>query len=184
MRDLIMKSILASLFISFGVIVLLSTNELLGPFLFSFGLLSVCYFQADLFTGRAGYYWKDKKGKLLTILLVNLLSGYLIGFLFSITNDNLIIAANDKIALWDFSLSYFLKSIFCGMIMYICVNIYKKNNNIMGILYGVPLFIFSGFQHSIANIITMGIARSFSPTIFICILGNLIGSMIINLLEN
>ena len=46
--------------------------------------------------------------------------------------------------------------------MYICVNEYKENNSIIGILYGVPLFIFCGFQHSIANIIILGVARTFS----------------------
>lgn len=181
---IIKNSILAAIFISFGVMVLLTTNEILGPLLFSFGLLGVCYFQADLFTGKAGYYWKGEKLKLLKILLINLTSGYILGFLFSLVNSDLILIAQEKVMIWNFSLSYFLKSIFCGMIMYICVNEYKENNSIIGILYGVPLFIFCGFQHSIANIIILGVARTFSWTIIICILGNLLGSIIINLLDN
>ena len=97
-------------------------------------------------------------------------------------NPNLIPIAIEKIMTWDISLAFFIKSIFCGIIMYICVELYK-NNNIFGIFYGIPLFIFCGFQHCIANIIVLGIAKTFSITIFICILGNLIGNIIINILQ-
>lgn len=67
-----MKSILASILIGFGVAVLLFLSNPLGPVLFAFGLMGVCYLQADLYTGRAGYYWKDKKAELTKILVINL----------------------------------------------------------------------------------------------------------------
>ena len=182
MNNLIRKSIYASICIGFGVIVLLSAPAPIGTFLFSFGLLSVCHLNGNLFTGKAGYYWKDNLKELVIILIINLLFGYLIGFLFSVVDNNLIQIANNKIITWDFSLSYFLKSVFCGMIMHICVDLYKKKKCIFGILYGVPLFIFCGFQHCIANIILLGIARRFSFTILLCIIGNLIGGIISSIL--
>ena len=54
------KGILASILIGFGVAVLLFLGNPLGPVLFAFGLLGVCYLDAWLFTGKAGYYWKNK----------------------------------------------------------------------------------------------------------------------------
>ena len=68
------------------------------------------------------------------------------------------------------------------MIMYIAVYMYRKGTP-LGIIFGIPLFILCGFQHCIANIITLGVALTFSPTIFICILGNLIGSLFVWLLS-
>ena len=60
--------------------------------------------------------------------------------------------------------------------MYIAVLMYRKGTP-LGIIFGIPLFIFCGFQHCIANIITMGVAKTFHWSIIICILGNFIGSL-------
>lgn len=177
-----MKSVLASILIGFGVAVLLFLGNPLGPILFAFGLMGVCYLQADLYTGKAGYYWKDKKANLATILILNLAAGYTFGLLLSYSSPQLIPVALEKIASWDFSMAFFIRSIFCGMIMYICVDIFKRGSYI-GILYGVPLFIFCGFQHCIANIIVLGVAHSWSWTLILAIIGNLVGSMIINILS-
>jgi formate/nitrite transporter FocA (FNT family) len=177
-----MKSVLASILIGFGVAVLLFLGNPLGPILFAFGLMGVCYLQADLYTGKAGYYWKDKKANLATILILNLAAGYIFGLLLGYSSPQLIPVALEKIAGWDFSMAFFIRSIFCGMIMYICVDIFKRGSYI-GILYGVPLFIFCGFQHCIANIIVLGVAQSWSWTLILAIIGNLVGSMIINILS-
>ena len=177
-----MKSVLASILIGFGVAVLLSFGNPLGPILFAFGLMGVCYLQADLYTGKAGYYWKDKKANLATILILNLAAGYTFGLLLGYSSPQLIPVALEKIASWDFSMAIFIRSMFCGMIMYICVDIFKRGSYI-GILYGVPLFIFCGFQHCIANVIVLGVAQSWSWTLILAIIGNLVGSMIINVLS-
>lgn len=176
------KSILASILIGFGVAILLSIGNPVGPFLFAFGLLSVCYLKANLFTGKAGYYWKDKNVELFKILLINLISGYIFGFLLSYSSPQLIPVALEKVTSWEFSIVFFIKAIFCGMIMYICVELYNKYSNFFGIFFGVPLFIYCGFQHSIANIIILGVAKTWSWTIILAIMGNYIGSMIINVL--
>lgn len=177
-----MKSVLASILIGFGVAVLLFLGNPLGPILFAFGLMGVCYLQADLYTGKAGYYWKDKKANLATILILNLAAGYTFGLLLGYSSPQLIPVALEKIASWDFSMSFFIRSMFCGMIMYICVDIFKRGSYV-GILYGVPLFIFCGFQHCIANVIVLGVAQSWSWTLILAIIGNLVGSMIINVLS-
>ena len=164
-----MKSVLASILIGFGVAVLLFLGNPLGPILFAFGLMGVCYLQADLYTGKAGYYWKDKKANLATILILNLAAGYTFGLLLGYSSPQLIPVALEKIASWDFSIAFFIRSMFCGMIMYICVDIFKRGSYI-GILYGVPLFIFCGFQHCIANVIVLGVAQSWSWTLILAII--------------
>ena len=69
------------------------------------------------------------------------------------------------------------KSILCGVIMYIAVAMYRKGTP-LGIIFGIPLCIFCGFQHCIANIITLGVAETFSWAILLAILGNFLGSLI------
>ena len=178
--ELLRKSAAAALMIGLGDYVLLKIGNPLGPFLFAFGLLSVCVMGANLFTGKCGFLIEDKikPWHLFLILLGNLVVGYLCGLAFSVADSSIISVAQEKVASWDFSWSFFIRSILCGVIMYLAVAIYRKGSK-LGILFGVPLFILCGFQHCIANIITLGVAQTFSWTIIICILGNFIGSLVI-----
>lgn len=176
--ELINKSIGASLLISLGNYALLKLGNPIGPVIFALGLLGVCYMGLNLFTGKCGFLIQDKiKIKdLIIILLVNLLAGYLIGLLFSITDTEVFNNAVAKVKTWEVSLPFFIKSVLCGIIMYIAVYMYRKGTP-LGIIFGIPLFIFCGFQHCIANIITLGVANTFHLSILICIIGNFIGSL-------
>ena len=178
MKELINKSIGAALLISLGNYALLKLGSPLGPVIFALGLLGVCYMGQNLFTGKCGFLFQDKiKFKnLMIILIVNLISGYLFGLLYSCVDADVFKNAVAKVATWDISLSFFIKSILCGIIMYIAVYMYKKGTP-LGIIFGIPLFIFCGFQHCIANIITLGVARTFDYSIIICIIGNFAGSL-------
>ena len=181
--ELVSKSVLAAILIGLGVAVSLTMGQPLGAIFFAFGLLGVCVLKVNLFTGKAGYWWKEKSLELSLVLGVNLIIGYLIGVLISIANPVLIPIALAKVMSWQFTSSFFIQAIFCGMVMYLCVEMFR-NDEKTGIFLGVPLFIFCGFQHCIANIIIMGVAHSFSWTILLAIAGNLLGSIIINLLQN
>ena len=178
--NLVNKSIAASVLIGLGNYALLKLGTPIGPVIFALGLLGVCYMGLNLFTGKCGFLFQDKIKPLdlLLILLVNLVAGYLVGLAFSITDPEVYTNAVNKVATWDISWAFFIKSILCGIIMYIAVFMYKKGTP-LGIIYGIPLFIFCGFQHCIANIITLGVARTFSTSIIICILGNFLGSLFI-----
>ena len=178
--ELVNKSVAASLLIGLGNYALLKLGNPIGPVIFALGLLGVCYMGLNLFTGKCGFLFQDKIKitDLLIILIVNLVAGYILGLVFSKTDPEVMTKAIEKVSTWNISLSFFLKSILCGIIMYIAVYMYKKGTP-LGIIYGIPLFIFCGFQHCIANIITLGAARSFSASIFICILGNFIGSLFV-----
>lgn len=173
------KSIGASLLIGLGNYALLKLGSPIGPIIFAFGLLGVCYMGLNLFTGKCGFLISDKIKitDLLIILFTNLIAGYLIGLVFSTLDTAVFNAAIEKVKTWDISLPFFIKSVLCGVIMYIAVYMYKKGTP-LGIIFGIPLFIFCGFQHCIANIITLGVARTFDLSIVICVLGNFIGSLI------
>ena len=164
--DLIRLSVGASLLIGLGDYALLKLGEPIGPVLFSFGLLGVCVLGLNLFTGKCGFWFEDKIA----------LAGYAFGVIFSMIDQSLMPAAEAKVAAWGFSWSFFLKSVMCGVIMYLAVELFRRRTK-LGILIGVPLFIFCGFQHSIANVITMGVALDFSWTILLCALGNFVGAI-------
>lgn len=183
--SLVKKSFAASLLIGLGNFALLKLGNPIGPIIFAFGLLGVCYLGLNLFTGKCGFLFEDKLDPLdlIIILLANLLSGFLIGVVFSFADPTLIEPALSKVSSWDFSVAFFLRALLCGVIMYLAVKMYKKNTP-LGILFGVPLFIFCGFQHCIANVITLGIAHTFSWTLVLAIIGNFIGSLIISWLAS
>lgn len=177
-RELIQKSIGASVLIALGDYALLKLGNPIGPVIFAFGLLGVCYMGQNLFTGKCGFLFEDKIpfGKLMIILVVNLLAGYYMGLMFSFCDKDVVSNAILKVASWQMSVPFFLKSILCGIIMYIAVLMYRKGTP-LGIIFGIPLFIFCGFQHCIANVITLGVARTFHWSLIICILGNFVGSL-------
>ena len=176
--ELINKSVGAAILIALGDFALLKLGNPIGPIIFAFGLLGVCYMGQNLFTGKCVFLIQDKIKPLdlLIILFINLVSGYLFGLLYSCLDTEVVANAVSKVEMWEVSFPFLVKSILCGMIMYIAVYMYKKGTP-LGIIFGIPLFIFCGFQHCIANIITMGVAKTFHWSIIICILGNFIGSL-------
>lgn len=179
----IRKAVSASIMISFGVCVLLLAGNPAGPFLFALGLASVCILKLSLFTGKCGYIIRSgtSAAELAEMLCINILSAAGMGTLFRHAfGDKIMQAALAKTATWEASPEFFIKSVLCGMIMFIAVDTYKKGH-MVGILFGVPLFILCGFQHCIANVVTMYAADHvvIIPTV-LCILGNLTGSVIIS----
>ncbi len=178
--ELIRKSAGAAVLIGLGNFALLKLGNPLGPIIFAFGLLGVCYLGQNLFTGKCGFLFQDKIPvlDLLVILAVNLVAGYLVGMAFAAADPSIVPAASDKVASWDFSMAYFIKSVLCGVVMYLAVAIYKKGSP-LGIIFGIPLFIFCGFQHCIANVITMGVATGFSWSLVLAVAGNFAGSLMI-----
>ena len=85
-------------------------------------------------------------------------------------------AAMEKVASWEFSLPFFLKAFLCGTIMYIAVKMYREKTP-LGILFGIPLFIFCGFQHCIANVVTLGVVKTMDWSLLLAVLGNFVGSL-------
>ena len=177
--ELIRKSVGAALLIALGDCALLKLGQPLGPFLFALGLLGVCYMGQNLFTGKCGFLFADHipLGDLLLILVGNLAAGWVFGWIFSVADPSLMAPAAEKTAAWEFSLPFFVRACLCGVVMYVAVLLYRKGTP-LGILFGIPLFIFCGFQHCIANVITLGVARAWDWSLPLAVVGNFAGSLV------
>ena len=197
--DYFVKGIFAGLLISIGgTAYLAASNKILGSFLFSIGLLMICIYKMNLFTGKIGYIIIEKRGyiwDLLITLFGNFVGTYIGGLL--IRNTRFISyqekAINlSKVKLDDNFLSIFILSMFCGMLMYMAVNNYKKVDNSLGkylsIILCVMVFILCGFEHCVANMYYFSVANVWSIETFwfltIMILGNSFGAILISLFDN
>ncbi len=197
--DFLIKGIYAGLMIGVGGTIFLSVeNTIVGSFLFSIGLLMICMYGMNLYTGKIGYVLINKFEyvyELLLSLFGNFIGTFIVGKLmlltrFSSLSERAIKMANLKLS--DNLLSIFILSMFCGMLMYIAVNNYKKASNeigkYIGIFMCVMVFILCGFEHCVANMFYFSIASvwSFKTLLYllIMVLGNSIGSIIIAFFYN
>lgn len=196
----IKKSILSGFMICIGGTVYLSCIALnlrpLGAFLFAAGLYSICVYGFNLFTGKVGYIaynFKDIKYIKLVVLVLafNLLTTYLLGILASYAFPAVVEPAKNifEAKTQTSLLKLFISGVFCGILMFLSVDTWKKNSKI-GIFIYIPVFILCGFDHSIANSFYNGIANGFNAftlqnvLIFAAvILGNAVGGMLIPLLS-
>lgn len=195
----IKKSIISGILISIGCIGYLASISSglnwLGALLFSAGLFTVCVYEFNLYTGKVGYIgfrFTDFKYTLFVvqICVFNLLTTFLIGM---IVGKNFPVIQEQAIRCYSAKLSgtvlkSFISAILCGILMFLSVDSWKKNQKI-GLFIYVPLFIIAGFDHSIANSFYNGAAfgkDTFSLANFIfvltVVLGNAVGGMLIPVL--
>lgn len=184
-----MKSILSGILIGIGGTVYLSVeNKIVGSILFSIGLLSICYFKIPLYTGKIGYLIKKEVSiyDLSYMLIGNILGAFITGLVIGYSKSNIyevsLILINNKHQINY--LSTLVNSIFCGILMYVAVNIFRENKSIIGILFAIPVFILSGFEHSIAYCFYAGAARNIDLLfLLVTIIGNSLGGFLIPLVE-
>jgi len=187
--ELIKSSILSGIFISIGGWVYLAIGGIVGMVMFAFGLLGVVHFGTTLYTGTAGFIF-DKSGKygkiwkLPLILLGNVIGCIIIGLLTRFSSLELANTAETIISnrvIGGFFQSLML-GIGCGIIMTTAVA-FTKDGKYLPLLFGVPVFIACGFQHSIADAFyistcsTQFILDNF-PKIMLSWLGVIIGNFI------
>lgn len=173
------KSIFAGLMIGIAGLVYLNVGiAWLGAILFSVGLIVICMLGYNLYTGKIGYIksYKDIP-KMLSFILGNLIGVFLISLTTTTSSYDLV---NAKLQIPQYLV--LLKSIGCGFLMYIAVDIYKKHKNLIGIITCIPAFILAGFEHSIADLFYIFCSGIFNIKIiiFICIVivGNAIGALL------
>jgi formate/nitrite transporter len=181
----------------------------LGAMLFTIGLILVIFKKAQLFTGNnlmvLNVLFKDSKPK---VIIRNWLLVYLGNFLGSIViavslslifknslpiSENLMAIAHKKTS-YPFMTSFY-KAILCNILVCIAVTfgitLKKTFHKIIGIIIPITLFVFLGFEHSIANMFFIPIGLSFSQATFIesfqlfsmniipVTLGNIVGGSIV-----
>ncbi len=165
-----------------------------GALLFCTALFCICVKGYALYTGRIGYvlenHKKDDISSLLLGLLGNAIGTIAFGYLLAVTFPNLKETAealcNGKLDQgYGFAL---IRATMCGILVYLAVDIFKKDKTPLGILLCIPCFILSGYEHSIADIFyfaTSGIASwNAFGYLWMIILGNSVGALIIPALRS
>lgn len=194
LRD-IRDSVLAGILIAIGGCVYLGTPSyrIAGAVLFSVALLFICYRGYLLYTGRIGFLlFSHTKRDFIAILIAfagNLLTAYLLGRLCAVALPVLslqaVVLCENKLkpALW----LILVRGALCGVLMYLSVALFKEKKTPVGIFFAIPVFILSGFEHSIADCFYFGAAEIFSAesTLFllVAVAGNTLGALLTAALE-
>ena len=176
-----------------GAVFLAVENRIVGAVLFSVALLCICLKGYALFTGKVGFLPEDHGREALSILLLALLGNTLAtvlgGWLIRLGLPALGAAAEGLCAaklsqLWWQTL---IRGFFCGVLMYLAVSTYRENKTPLTILFCIPAFILSGFEHSIADIFYFAASGMVSLRAFaflwLVILGNALGGMLLPVLN-
>lgn len=194
MRKAIFNSIAAGIFIGIGGSVFLACeNKIAGAVFFTVALLCICQLNLMLYTGKIGFlaFQHTAQDILETAfcLFGNLLGTAAAGFAVRYCRPQVIERAvsmvTDKLEV-PFG-KVFFASVFCGILMYAAVRIYREKQSVSGILFCVPVFILSGFEHSIADMfyvwtaLTGGMRAVLFLVVVVC--GNTVGGLLIPCLK-
>lgn len=187
------SGIAAGIMVSIGGAVFLACeNRIAGAVLFSVALLSICMAGYSLYTGKIGFIPEKHDKEAFSVLLLGLLGntigtilcGLLIRYAFSASAE-----AAETICTAKLTQTFFgtlIRGTFCGILMYTAVKIWRDNKSPLGILFCIPVFILSGFEHSIADIFYFAASGIVSVKAFgfilTVILGNSIGGMLLPVL--
>lgn len=170
---------MAGLLIGLGAVGFLALGGLPGAIIFAFGLVGVVLSGTLLYTGRAGVMTDIPA--LVKIWFFNVVGCILLGLLVKATGGEAaeraqtVVAGRLAMGPWR----SLLRSMACGLIIDLAVWLYRISKSLVPILFGVPLFIVCGFYHSIADVVYLVAAWTWSPAILwyypIIVVGNYLG---------
>ncbi len=194
-----LKAVLAGAAVSLGATASLVTkpfDPVAAAFLFTLGLFATLLFDLNLFTGKIGYlvYERPKHAAFLALVLFGNFAGTVImGVLINIGFNGASIAelarisAEQKLEI-DY-LQTFVRAIFCGVLMFVAADGYKRAEaplmKALPVVLGVMVFSICGFEHSIADAFIFAAAGVYSLEGFLWIMiaaaGNSVGSILLAL---
>ena len=194
---ILLRALAAGMMISIGgTIYLTLDNKMLGAFLFSIGLFAICAYGLNLYTGKIGYLIDNKLeyiNELIITLGGNLIGTIFCGYALRFTRvapklvNTAVSICNTKLN--DNLISIFILSMFCGIIMYLAVDLFKKIKDFgkyVPIFMGITIFILAGFEHCVANMYYFSVANMWTLKtvlyVLIMILGNSVGSILLALI--
>jgi formate/nitrite transporter FocA (FNT family) len=161
MKTSLTKAAAAGVLICMGCIVNLKVGGgIPGAVLFSAGLWFVVNFDAELFTGRVTRDQYDPLQKLI-MLVMNVIGAAVCGALASVFLPEIRETAQGIAAAYEDPLKVIWQSVMCGICMYLATTppVNRDVSRLPFVIYGVALFILSGFAHSIALAGYAAIAR-------------------------
>ena len=182
-----------------GTVYLMCSSKLLGAFLFAVGLCAILVVGMCLYTGMVGYLFSNKPIyilKLVVVWLGNFVGTAAVGGLMRLTraSNALASAAESVVAakLADGHISLFILGIFCGILMFLGVDSFKKywaTKDFAAIFMPVicvAVFIIAGFEHCIADMfyfVAAGKIIECLPALVVITLGNSLGGALIPLIK-
>lgn len=176
-----------------GIVFLSMENKTVGALLFTVGLYLICANGLNLYTGKVGYLVGEKASYLLFLLEVwigNFVGTGLAALAIRCTRVAGIAekaASICDVKLNDTPFSIILLSFFCGLLMFVAVDGYKKTQNPIILFICVSVFILAGFEHCIANMFYFSVSATWSGKAFLYLilmtLGNSLGGVTIPLLK-
>jgi len=161
MKTSLLKAAAAGVLICMGCIVNLKVGGgIPGAVLFSAGLWFVVNFDAELFTGRVTRDQYDPLQKLI-MLVMNVIGAGVCGILASVFLPEIRETAQGIAIAYQDPLKVIWQSVMCGICMYLATTppVNRDVSRLPFVIYGVALFILSGFAHSIALAGYAAIAR-------------------------
>ncbi|MBQ7821682.1 MAG: formate/nitrite transporter family protein [Clostridia bacterium] len=186
----------AGVMIGIGGTVNLKLGGLEGAVLFAVALLTICMLGLHLFTGKVGavVYSENKKQDaplLLTCILGNMLGTFLSSVICNLADTSGVIYQAARTMCEGKLLrsvpSILASAFMCGILMYVAVTIFARKTSISGIIFCVPVFILSGYEHSIADMYYFFAAKMFYPEVWLflalAIAGNALGGCFIPLMK-
>ena len=185
-----------------GTVFLSVPNKFFGAFLFGFGLLTIVCCTFKLYTGAVGYLvlqGKKAPAYLLTLLEIwigNWIGTFLVGTALRHSRVGKALAANAealcKVKMADTWTSLLVLSFFCGILMFLAVDTFRRKDEYPGVIrmgmvfLCVMVFILSGFEHCIADMYYFSVAGMWTPESFArtlwMTLGNSLGGFLLPLL--
>ena len=163
-------------------------SKVVGALFFVVGLFVICTMGFSLFTGKVCYVFENDAGYALDLLLIwlgNIIGAFIVGEALRATRIAVIsekAAAMCRMKLDDSLLSIFILAIFCNILIYVAVDGYRNNPHEIGkyiaLFFGVTVFIICGFEHCVANMFYISLARMWSAEALIFILVNSLGNAV------
>ena len=185
------SAIIAGICISIGGTCYLSLdNKVVGAFMFSLGLLTICSNEFHLFTGKVCFARKwDDYLNLFLIWIGNLVGCGIVGFAVKYTRPQLIQKAVElcNVKMTEKWWMIIILGIFCNILIFFAVNNFKettKKEKVMILIMCVMAFILCGFEHCVANMfyfIVSGVPDS-TRYILLNTVGNAAGGLSIGLI--
>ncbi len=171
-------------------------ENILAAFLFSIGLLLICAFEFNLYTGKIGFVLDNKSSYIIDLcemFLGNFIGAILMGFLVRGCSSQYATAINNLKAICEVKYAhpwytFLLLAFGCGMLVYLAVRIFKSEQHALirtlGLVLCVTVFVSVGFIHVIAEVFYLIAADKVELKsilyLFLAIVGNSLGSIFLN----
>lgn len=191
-EKILINAIMAGICIGLGGTCFLSIdNKIIGSFMFSLGLLTICTNQFSLFTGKVCYAKTvDDFINLIWIWFGNFMGCTLVGFTLHFVKPQLIQKATEMCnAKLSEGLLVIPLGMLCNVLIFFAVDGFKRiDNNVAKtilLIMCVMAFILCGFEHCIANMFYFTVADCTKinyPIIYLLLntFGNAVGGLAIS----